>query len=68
MSLIRNGSCRCDWCGRLSRNQLGQYTRGDGSAGYIHSPDWDKDGAQDICEECSEKRNPETGELTDGSD
>jgi hypothetical protein len=57
MSLAKNSSVRCDWCGRLSRNALGEYVRPDGSAGYIGCPDWAKEDAagddgRDICTDC----------------
>jgi hypothetical protein len=45
---------RCDWCGKFSRNNSGEYTKPDGvSAGYIHAPPWDADSDNDICEECA---------------
>jgi hypothetical protein len=54
MSEATNGSVRCDWCGKLSRHPLGEYTRPGGvSVGYIRAPDWDKDGEFDICRECA---------------
>ncbi len=59
MSIAKNRACRCDWCGKLSRNQFGEYTRPDGvSAGYIHGPDWDREGPLDICEECADRLSP----------
>ena len=74
MSLCKNNSIRCDWCGRLTRNKNGEYRKTDGSAGYIHQPEWTRfpDGdptrmslpdSRDICEECSEMRDCKTGEL-----
>lgn len=64
MSMTKNKCVRCDWCGKLSRSPIGEYTKPDGvSAGYIHQPDWflnqdgsDKgiDDGSDICEECAE--------------
>lgn len=61
MTLLRNRSHRCDFCGKLSRAEDGYYRKPDGTAGYIHSPDWDKDGPFDTCEECAEKRCPACG-------
>jgi hypothetical protein len=62
MSRMKNGSIRCDWCGKLTRSRDGEYTKPDGvSAGYIHSPDWEKDGPMEICEECAEDRCPFCG-------
>lgn len=57
MSAVRNG-VRCDWCGKIANNLLGEYLdpRGRVSARYIHSPDWDKESGMDICEECAENR------------
>lgn len=61
MSVTKNKCVRCDWCGKLSRHDLGEYEKPDGSAGYIHSPDWERNpdgsykpgcGHKDICEEC----------------
>ena len=62
MSLTKNNCVRCDWCGRLSRAELGEYLRPDGvTAGYIHAPDWDKEGELDICCECADGRCPGCG-------
>lgn len=71
MSVTWNKCVRCDWCGRLSRNRLGEYTKPDGvSAGYIRQPDWfrNEDGSNrytddgtDICEECAADRCPGCG-------
>lgn len=62
MSLLANKSVMCDWCGKLSRHPLGQYTKPDGvSVGYIHAPDWWKDGQADVCEECADGRCPHCG-------
>lgn len=65
MSLTKNKCRRCDWCGKITRNQNGEYTRPDGvSAGYIRQPTWERFPAgdetstnqvqseNDICEEC----------------
>ncbi len=35
--------------------------RTDGAVGYMHSPDWDKDSASDICEECFYDHCPHCG-------
>ena len=70
MSVTKNKCVRCDWCGKLSNNALGEYTKPDGvCAGYIHMPDWcrNEDGSakgddgRDICEECAEDRCPSCG-------
>jgi len=70
MSIFRKdakGHCagvRCDWCGKIANNPNGEYTKPDGiSAGYIHSPDWDKDGDDDICEECANDLCPFCGSF-----
>jgi hypothetical protein len=52
MSVIATGTVRCDWCGKLSRHQYGEYVRKDGAAGYIRAPDWDKSGKKDVCDDC----------------
>jgi len=68
MSRMKNGSIRCDWCGRLTRNENGEYTKPDGvSAGYIVQPEWQRfpggrtdvgsiPSEDDICEECAANR------------
>jgi hypothetical protein len=61
VSRNKNNSIRCDFCGKLTNSQDGYYEKPDGSAGYIHSPDWDKDGPIDTCEECAEARCPFCG-------
>ena len=62
MSLVKNKSVRCDWCGKLSRHPRGEYTKPDGvSVGYINAPNWDPSGADDICEECEGSRCPGCG-------
>lgn len=73
MSQTRNGGIRCDWCGRLTRNRSGEYTRPDGvSAGYIVQPEWERfpggdptresiPSERDICEECAADRCPGCG-------
>lgn len=71
MSATKNNAVRCDWCGKLSSNQLGEYTKPDGrSAGYINSPEWERNedgsykedgGWADICEECEANRCPGCG-------
>ncbi len=73
MSRTRNNAIRCDWCGRLTRNVNGEYTRPDGvSAGYIVQPEWERfpggvttDGSiesnNDVCEECAAGRCPACG-------
>lgn len=66
MSIFRKnakGRChgvRCDWCGKIANNERGEYTKPDGSAGYILAPDCDKDDIKDICEECCEKETRRT--------
>jgi len=52
---------RCDWCGKIANNTNGEYERPTGGAGYIHSPDWDKNSDMDACEECAEDRCPSCG-------
>lgn len=73
MSMTKNKCVRCDWCGKLSNNRNGEYTRPDGrSAGYIHQPEWERfpggdatahnlSTDNDICEECAEDRCPACG-------
>ncbi len=64
MSRARNGSIRCDWCGKLTASQDGAYRlpgHTDGAVGYMHSPDWDKDSDTDICEECFRNHCPLCG-------
>ncbi len=64
MSQMKNGSIRCDWCGKLTGSRDGAYLlagRTDGATGYMHSPDWDKDSASDICEECFYDHCPHCG-------
>lgn len=53
MSRFGKEGCRCDWCGKFTNNRNGEYTKPNGNAGYIHSPDWDKNGSDDVCEECA---------------
>jgi hypothetical protein len=64
MSRVRNKSVRCDWCGKLSGNQNGEYRKWDETAGYIHQPEWERfpggdpqqtsiQSENDICEECA---------------
>lgn len=66
MSIFRRddkGRCsgvRCDWCGKIANNANGEYVGTDGTAKYIHAPDWDKDGGADICEECANEERPES--------
>lgn len=50
MSTMKNGTRRCDGCGRFSRHSLGEYRKTDGSAGYINSHG--RDDEYDYCEEC----------------
>jgi len=68
MSLAKNGSIRCDWCGRLTGNKDGEYTAPDGaSAHYIRQPEWERfpggrtdvgsvESDRDICEECESNK------------
>jgi hypothetical protein len=62
MSATANNGVRCDGCGRISRNPLGEYRKPDGSAGYIlGTPFWDEtstDDDQDYCEECGRELQP----------
>mgnify|MGYP007083471541 CR=1 FL=1 len=51
MSLMRNGTIRCDRCGKWSRHKQGEYTKPDGSAGNINSKGLN--GVEDWCEECA---------------
>lgn len=57
----RASGFRCDWCGKFANNANGEYVRPNGHAGYIHAPDWDKEGPFDICEECAEQLCPRCG-------
>ena len=58
MSAFGKQGTRCDTCGKFSKNQLtGEYTRKDGSAGYIwpelgNVPTVEAENGRDICEEC----------------
>jgi len=61
MSRTSNGKIQCNFCRKLSGSDEGFYAKPDGRTGYIHSPDWDKDGPFDTCEECAEKRCPWCG-------
>ncbi len=67
MSRFGVNGYRCDWCGKIANNQDGEYQRpvtnaaGVNLAGYIHSPDWDKEGPRDICQECAENLCPYCG-------
>ncbi len=67
MSVFRRRSktqygVRCDDCGRIANNPSGEYTRPDGSAGYINDSSFPEDengqrisGEKDRCEECADK-------------
>jgi hypothetical protein len=62
MSIFRKTGRRCDWCGKFSMHRTGEYTKPDGiSCGYMHAPEWDRDGSADICEECAAGRCPKCG-------
>lgn len=73
MSLMKNGSIRCDWCGKLTRSDRGEYLKPDGvSAGYIVQPEWERfpggdmkadsiRSTNDICEECADSLCPFCG-------
>jgi hypothetical protein len=75
MSGFGKKGVRCDWCGRFSNNPNGEYTRPDGSAGYIVQPEWERfpggdptvastpstPSNNDICEECSAGSCPTCG-------
>lgn len=53
MSAFGKQGSRCDFCGKFSRAKLtGEYTRKDGSVGYI----WPLEGddSKDICDDCIE--------------
>lgn len=55
MSQTANGAVRCDGCGRISRNPIGEYQNPDGSLGYIvGTPFWgvDVDDGKDWCQTC----------------
>lgn len=59
MSLTANNAIRCDVCGKISRNPIGEYTRPDKSAGYIRPMEFIDPtdlSDQDICDECAAKR------------
>ena len=76
MSVTKNGCVRCDWCGKLSKNKQGEYTKPDGvNAGYIHQPEWERfpegrsdlssiPSNNDICEECAEDCCPACGDTS----
>lgn len=72
MSRMKNSGIRCYWCGKLTRDQNGYYRRPDGTAGYIHQPEWERflggdptqpsiPSTNDICEECSDDICPMCG-------
>lgn len=52
MSAFGKRGVRCDTCGKFSKNPQGEYTRKDGSAGYI----WlrEEDDSKDDCDDCLE--------------
>lgn len=66
MSRFKGKGVRCDWCGKFSNNENGEYTKSDGiSAGYIVQPEWERfpggdhavpslQSDKDICEECAD--------------
>lgn len=54
MSAFGKHGVRCDSCGKISRGKTtGEYTRKDGSAGYIWPQD---DDSKDICDDCIEQQ------------
>lgn len=65
MSKFGKSGVRCDWCGKLANNRTGEYTKPNGSAGYILQPEWERnhmdangkhdpiDSENDICKECA---------------
>jgi hypothetical protein len=66
MSIFKTTGVRCDWCGKISMNAHGEYTKPDGiSCGYINMPEWMRengtDDGSDICEECAAGRCPKCG-------
>lgn len=73
MSLTKNKRTRCDWCGKLTSDNLGHYLKPDGrNYGRIVQPEWERfpggnptaDSVQstnDICEECAENHCPACG-------
>jgi hypothetical protein len=63
MSRFGKHGYRCNYCGKFTTSRDGEYTRPDGSAGYMHDPVWAKGTELDTCEECSEKRCWVCGEL-----
>ena len=58
MSAMKNGSVRCDTCGRLTRDITGQYERKDGGIGTIaaetHFYPELPSSERDLCDECFE--------------
>lgn len=57
MSWFGKTGVRCDWCGKISNNASGEYTRQDGvTAGYIRMM-LDRNGqddGRDRCDDCKE--------------
>lgn len=53
MSATKNNRRRCDKCGKISSNQLGEYVRKNGACGYINHQEGDVVG--DTCDDCREK-------------
>ena len=49
---------RCDGCGKISMAPLGEYSRKDGSAGYIND---ERGSGRDFCDECKESGRDEQG-------
>lgn len=57
MTAVANGAVRCDGCGKISRNPLGEYVRKDGTTAYILAEEF-YDGTavgsiKDFCVECA---------------
>jgi hypothetical protein len=42
---------RCDRCGKIANNRMGEYVRKDGSQGYV----WHDESGEDICDDCYDK-------------
>jgi hypothetical protein len=74
MSLTKNRRIRCDWCGKLTSDQLGHYLKADGvNYGRIVQPEWERfpggdetsanqiQSDHDICEECAAGHCPGCG-------
>lgn len=57
MSAFGKHGVRCDTCGKISKGRpTGEYTRQDGSVGYIWPEEGETDMGRDICDDCLEKQ------------